>query len=740
MKRHILAVSMLLALGGITGMQAQVSLVNPVPQQVAGAGELFEAPKSWAVVSDKGRSAGLAGEALKEMQPALDARATFKLTLGIRGDKSVRKYAKAVPAHAEGYYLRVSRDGAVVAGADERGLYYGLQTLRGIMAAGQLEVCEVTDYPDVAWRGVVEGFYGTPWSHEARLRQLDFYGHNKMNVYIYGPKDDPWHRGKWREPYPADEAARISELAAHAARHGVNFYWAIHPGVDIKWTTEDRDALVAKLERMYELGVRAFAVFFDDIWGEGTKADKQAELLNYVDNNFIQKKKDVAPLVMCPTEYNRSWANDKKGYLRTLGSQMNKSVEIMWTGNSVVHCIDKPSMEWINERIGRKGYIWWNFPVSDFVRDHILLGPAYGNGKDIATDVSGFVSNPMEHAEASKIALYGIADYTWNMEAYDHERDWEKAIRDLLPGKARALRTFALYNKDLGPNGHGFRREEGDELKATAEAALKGDGEAIMQLLTKCAELKMAADILITDRENPELARELYPWLLQGKNVADYGTAVCLMALTGQAAASGGTAVPDFDDLYAQSRSIQEQMYRLENSDVRHTYQPGIKVGTKVLLPTLNAMFAQTVEGYNKKHGTDYNPVAEYNPYKLTSSVPQLAQLPVTARGNDVSISPALEVINWPAGGELMLEGDRAITFQGMDFNLGVPDVAKNFTLELLVGDTWKPVSLMHYKPEDTVIHTGNELGGMTATALRLTNTSGKDLQVYFKRFKFVKR
>lgn len=738
MKRHILAVSMLLLSSFGCGIQAQTSLVNPIPQQVSGTGEIFDAPKKWAVVSDKARATGYPAKAIREMHPEPDARASFKITIGVRGDKAVKKYAKAIPAHAEGYYLRVGRDGAVVAGADERGLYYGLQTLRGMMSAGRLEICEVKDFPDVAWRGVVEGFYGTPWSHEARLRQLDFYGRNKMNVYIYGPKDDPWHRDKWRVPYPDEEAARISELAAYARDRGVNFYWAIHPGLDIKWTTEDRDALVAKFERMYQLGVRSFAVFFDDIWGEGTKADKQAELLNYVDNNFIQKKPDVSPLVMCPTEYNRAWADDKKGYLRTLGTKMNKSVEIMWTGNSVVHCIDKPSMEWINERIGRRAYIWWNFPVSDYVRDHILLGPAYGNGLDIAPDVSGFVSNPMEHAEASKIALYGIADYTWNMKDYDYRKDWEKALRDLLPGHSNALRTFALYNKDLGPNGHGFRREEGDELKDVAAEAVKGDMQSLLQIYTECTKLKTAADVLLADKENPELIREMRPWLLQAKNLSDYGTSVCSMAMI--VGAKEPEAVLSFTDLYEQARSIQEQMYQLENSDVRHAHQPGIKVGTKVLSPALNEIFARAVNSYNQKNGTDLIPVAEYNPFKLTSTVPQLAQQPVTARGNDISISPSLEVINWPAGGEILLEGDRAITFQGMDFNLGVPDVAKHFRLELLADGKWKAVSLLHYKADDPVIHTGNELGGMTATALRLTNTSGKDLQVYFKHFKFVKR
>ena len=40
-----------------------------------------------------------------------------------------------------------------------------------------------------------------------------------------------------------------------------------------------------------------------DSFGEGTKADKQALLLNKINNEFVKVKKDVTPLVMCPTQY-----------------------------------------------------------------------------------------------------------------------------------------------------------------------------------------------------------------------------------------------------------------------------------------------------------------------------------------------------------------------------------------------------------------------------------------------------
>ena len=741
MNKKVLTLGLMLMAG--MGATAQVSLVNPVPQEVTAQAAIFEAPAQWTINADKKHLTGYIYDALMTASPEAAKKADFKVTLGVRGEGKVSKYKKNIPAKSEGYFMKVTDKEVVIAGNDEKGLYYGVQTLLGMMNEGKLEACTITDWPDVPFRGTVEGFYGTPWSHEARKSQLEFYGRNKMNVYIYGPKDDPWHRDKWREPYPEVEASRIAELVNVAKANGVNFYWAIHPGVDIKWNDQDRDYLMAKLEVMYQLGVRSFAVFFDDIWGEGAKADKQAALLNYIDDNFVQVKKDVAPLILCPTEYNKSWANDEKGYLRTLGKELNKGIEVMWTGNSVVACIDKPTMEWINERIERKGYIWLNFPVNDFVRDHILMGPAYGNGLDIATDVSGFVSNPMEYAETSKISLYGIADYCWNMETYDYQSNWEKSLKDILPSNHEALRTFALYNKDLGPNGHGFRREEGDELKDIVKAALEGDQYAVAMLNVKCNELEIACDILLNEKNNPQLIHEIRPWVLQGKNIAAYGRAVSLMSMFApmkENNASTSTLI-NFENLYQQARSLQKQMFDLENnSAMRHPYQIGTKVATKVMLPTLNKLFAQATEKYNEIHGTELNTTAEYNPYKLTSTVAQLALLPIKLNGDVIEITPSNEVINWQAGGELVLETETSITFQGLDFNFGVNNVAQHFRFEILVNGVWKEIALMHYRDTDPVIHTGNELGGQTATKLRITNKSGVEQQVYFKNFRLIRR
>ena len=50
---------------------------------------------------------------------------------------------------------------------------------------------------------------------------------------------------------------------------------------------------------------------------------------------------------------------------------------------------------------------------SETLRDHLLMGPAYGLDASAGKKMSGFVANPMEKAEASKIAIFGVADYAW---------------------------------------------------------------------------------------------------------------------------------------------------------------------------------------------------------------------------------------------------------------------------------------------------------------------------------------
>lgn len=578
----------------LTALGAQELTIHPVPQQcVERQGETGIPASYKLVVSDESRLSK-ALVLLDSIMPEADDDAKFTVRVGIKGDKSVKSYSKRIPSAAEGYYLESSKKGIVIAASDSRGAYYGVQTLAQLLESGRLPFLEITDYPDIPYRGVVEGFYGKPWSHAARLSQLDFYGRNKMNVYIYGPKDDPYHSTpNWRKPYPEKEAKQLQQLVKRADSNNVMFYWAIHPGQDIKWNAADRDTLMSKFESMYKLGVRGFAVFFDDITGEGTKADKQAELLNYLDDHFVKVKGDVAPLIMCPTEYNKSWAKLEGGYLTTLGEMLNPGIQVMWTGNKVVANIDRPTLEFINPLIKRKAYIWWNFPVSDYVQDHLLMGEVYGNGTDIKDLMSAFVANPMEHAEASKISLYSIAGYTWNMESYDSQAEWEQAIRDLMPRNAQYLRTFAIHNSDLGPNGHKFRRKESENIRPALESLCAAyengriDDEAFAKVMAECRSISEAADKLLVSDENRALVEEMSPWLLRFKFVGLYGEEVLRAMLLLQEGRADEAAAS-----YDKASTLRAYIGLTDTLLNQQSRYPGIETASLHLFPSLEKLYA----------------------------------------------------------------------------------------------------------------------------------------------------
>ena len=725
----------------MTGMtiHAQQIDVQPVPQQFTEATERLTLTGSYQFNGENEANPYAINGLKTLLNSKQSAKEGIRIYIGERGDKAIRKYNKFIPKQDEGYFLRISPKEIVLAGNDEQGTFYAVQTLKQLLNDNQLPITEITDYPEVRFRGVVEGFYGTPWSHQARLRHLKFYGENKMNTYIYGPKDDPYHSSpNWRLPYPEKEAKQIKELVQVAKENAVNFVWAIHPGQDIKWNQEDRDNLLAKFEKMYELGVRSYAVFFDDISGEGTKADKQAELLNYIDEEFVKVKKDVTPLIMCPTEYNKSWSNVKGGYLTTLGTKLNPSIHIMWTGDRVIADMyegdtEKGGMKWINNLIQRPAYVWWNFPVSDYVRDHLLMGPVYGNDLHIANLMSGFVTNPMEHAESSLLAIYGVASYAWNPDQYDSDKAWKDAMKAVLPSAAKELEIFATHNSDLGANGHGYRREESATLKPIAEKFLneylnKGTYQIkdALTLLNTFALMQEAADILMVNTENPALIAEMKPWLIQHELMGKLGQSVIILTQLYES-----DQQESFLRKYKHVKALQQQMFDVDQTYNQNPYQPGVKTAGLVIKPLIDKTFAKVVELYNQKYNATLDAKSDYMPHTLTSDVNQIKNIPLRQKTNRILVSPANEVIKWQGKGFMTIELDKVYPLMSIDIDFGKPEVAAWGVLEISTnGKDWQKVDFQQNKNRIRV--NGNKT---PIKAVRFTNNQDKEQEIYMRNF-----
>ena len=600
MRKILFAIALILTMAHAFNLQAQTVDIYPVPQEI-----------KWGQEVAFGNSTGytLTGEATADA----DAVNLFKKNLntdggeveviiGERGDEAVSVYESLIPQKAEGYYLAVEKGKVVIAGNDGNGTFYGVQTFLQMASQPDVMCATVNDYPDVPQRGLVEGYYGNPYSEENRMGLFEMFGRQKMNVYIYGPKDDAYHKSKWRQEYPADLAAKITGYVNAAKANKVEFVWAIHPGEDIQWNQTDRNNIVNKLKAMCELGVRTFAVFWDDLWNDdGTHGDEQAELMNYIAAELEKAYPDVNPCIICPTQYNRGWANSV--YLPALGSIMNSDINVMWTGNSVVDMINKSDMTWINNQIKRKAYIWLNYPVSDYCIDHLLMGPTYGNDLDIADMMSGFVSNPMEYAEASKVSLFSIGDYTWNMSDYDSDASWEAALRYIMPQNYEAFRFFCENNVDLGPNVHGLRRtNESPEFvaaKSIYDKNIANDRTAAFAAVgEQFNKFTASADALLATDEAKALTTEIEPWIQCMRYMGLRGTA--LVAMNDALAEENAEKFIENYLAYEESLEAQSAIRSRDFSGSLKTASP--VVGSLYVEPFIKEALGELVAMYKEKY------------------------------------------------------------------------------------------------------------------------------------------
>mgnify|MGYP003303196341 CR=1 FL=1 len=540
----------------------------------------------------------------------------------MRTPESKGKIWERLPNVPEGYAVLIEPGKLTIYANDEVGRYYARQSiiqmlynvpdatlahndvfadksLREVTQLGELPMGILVDWPDLPSRGVVEGYYGAPWSFESRCSIFRFMGRNKMNTYIYAPKDDPYHHGHGcYKPYPEQKAAELKDLIAYARRNFVRFVWAIHPANTVRWhENEGRnqlDALCTKLQQMYDLGVRDFGVLVDDSSGEIGKAERQVQLTNYILENFIRKHPDVnQTLIMCPTGYNRSWTNEK--FLQTLGSGLDKSIPVMWTGDTVVHDITLSGQKWVNKHVQRPTFIWWNWPCNDFKRSRVSMGRAYGldTAPDMKNQMSGFVANPMEHAEASKVGLFGVANYTWNIDQFESTTTWEEGMRRLYPRHREAMKVFCSHNSYLLPNGHGYFREESVDIAPTAQAFIdslaadKPDMKAGQLLQLEFDRMVSAArELKHTSNPVAGLCQEIRPWLDQFELCGVAGASI----MTAFATKDENLFFYFFDTVQALYDMRSTLRSEWSGSGVRMV--DDVEVAAYAMTPVLNAAFS----------------------------------------------------------------------------------------------------------------------------------------------------
>ena len=390
-----------------------------------------------------------------------------------------------------------------------------------------VSVCGASPVP---LRGVVEGFYGSPWTWEARQDMLAFCASHGMNAYIYAPKDDTYHRSQWRVPYPADKLSEIERLAACAKRNHIRFVFAVSPGLDFRYAgrdgKRDRECLLEKLEAVYAIGVRDFAIFFDDI--EEKNGRGQARLLNWLEKRLGKRHPDVSPLLAVPTEYTRQAMRFGDGkitpYTRSFSAALREDIRVLFTGEGVcIGRLEDGQLADANGIYGRKLGLWWNYPVNDYMEAKLALGPV--DHLPTREEIPAIFFNPMQYPEMSKIALATAAQYANAPRQYDPQRAWEQAVEEEYGSLAPDMKIFAAHSQHLENSWANMGKADGEEFRAHVDAFWKSwpDGPKAREnwqiLRNDAARMSRAADKLLEGLPDKKLD-ECRPQLMQMKRMA----------------------------------------------------------------------------------------------------------------------------------------------------------------------------------------------------------------------------
>ncbi|HEY7318546.1 MAG TPA: beta-N-acetylglucosaminidase domain-containing protein [Candidatus Binatia bacterium] len=360
-------------------------------------------------------------------------------------------------------------------------------------------------------RGIVEGFFGPLWSMAHRKAMLKFGAARGMNTYLYAPKDDPYHRERWTEPYPRAHWQALLQLISQAKELEIDFVYGFHPGKGLSFS-DDKPVrtLLAKAGRFYDAGVTTFAVLFDDIpsrlefnkdrknFGQSL-ARAEASWLQEIQAKQPDGWKDLAWWI-CPSYYTpdpflaRVFGRFEPNFLEILAEYLPQNVACFWTGPSVVpKAINFSHVQKIARRIKHRLLLWDNYPVNDLsMRDELHLGPLQGRDPELPRIAYAYLNNPLLQEALSFIPLATCFDYAADPAHYHPEASWSKIISEIFGIESlphwRALRRFCEAHQRAKKSQQPLR------LGATQRRKLE------------------AADAYIRAHRRQKWAREILPW------------------------------------------------------------------------------------------------------------------------------------------------------------------------------------------------------------------------------------
>ncbi len=296
-------------------------------------------------------------------------------------------------------------------------------------------------------RGVIEGFYGVPWTFDHRFTLLERMNRWGLNTYMYAPKFDIKHRLKWAEPYSENELHHFKDLINRAISKGINVIFSVSPGLSFDMDNpRDEERLRDKLQKFIDIGATSLAILLDDIPYHRANCGDHIKLLHGLMKGFSSH----VEWFFCPTAYSnwhlKNWAGAEE-YLNRLGKDLNSEVSLFWTGPTIISReITRMDIDPINDIVKRKIVLWDNFTADDYTPAHTIFpGPVTGRASDLDQSCAGILLNPSQYFYISLLSIETLSDYVSDPGHYHPHNSWQSVIDRTFPDKSGLLTMVLGY-------------------------------------------------------------------------------------------------------------------------------------------------------------------------------------------------------------------------------------------------------------------------------------------------------
>jgi len=305
--------------------------------------------------------------------------------------------------------------------------------------------------------GIIEGFYGKPWSWSERIETMSFLAPHGYGFYLYAPKSDVFLRRRWREDHPEEEADGLREMSSRCRAMGVRMGVGLSPyELYLGFDADAREALGRKLEFLREVGIDDLAILFDDMRGDTPDlAQTQAEIMEWVAGRTTAER-----IFICPSYYSddpvldRAFGTRPARYVEQLGEMLDPSIQIFWTGEEVISReFSARHLARVTEQLNRKPFLWDNYPVNDGQRmsQYLHLRGFTGRPSAIAGRIAGHGINPALQPVLTRIPALTLRESYQRGEDYSYTEAFRGAAEAVM-GAVLAERLWEdlLILQDVG--------------------------------------------------------------------------------------------------------------------------------------------------------------------------------------------------------------------------------------------------------------------------------------------------